>query len=123
MTSKTITLILALAMLQACSSESEAPSTSEASESSQSSASQGMVLSDLLATLPQSPDPESRNFQTLDGKGFDIELFAGKKVFVNFWATWCAPCIREIPSINRAAAELVDEPDLKKMILRFSDWS
>ena len=109
MTSKTITLILALSLLQACSSESETASTSESSESTPSSASQGVVMSDLLATLPQSPEPESRNFQTLDGKGFDIELFAGKKVFVNFWATWCAPCIREIPSINRAAAELADE--------------
>jgi thiol-disulfide isomerase/thioredoxin len=105
MTSKTITLILALTLLQACS-ESETTSTSE---SSLNSISQNTAMSELLATLPQSSEPESSNFQTLDGKGFDIELFAGKKVFVNFWATWCAPCIREIPSINRAAAELADE--------------
>jgi thiol-disulfide isomerase/thioredoxin len=109
MPSKTITLILALSLLQACSSESETASTSQSSESDQSSASQFAGMSELLATLPTSPEPESRNFQTLDGKGFDIELFEGKKVFVNFWATWCAPCIREIPSINRAAAELADE--------------
>ncbi len=63
----------------------------------------------LLASLPVDDDPTDNTFQTLDGRGFDIDLFEGEKVFVNFWATWCAPCIREIPAINNAAAELADE--------------
>lgn len=48
-------------------------------------------------------------FQTLDGKPLDLSAYAGKKVFLNYWATWCAPCIREIPAITRATAELEDE--------------
>jgi thiol-disulfide isomerase/thioredoxin len=54
-------------------------------------------------------DPNQTMYQDLQGQGFDISAFKGKKVFVNYWATWCAPCIREIPSIAEAAATLEPE--------------
>ena len=35
-----------------------------------------------------------------------ITDFRGRVVLVNFWATWCAPCIRELPSLDRLQAEM-----------------
>jgi thiol-disulfide isomerase/thioredoxin len=43
---------------------------------------------------------------TLDGGAFDAAKLAGKVVVVNFWATWCVPCIQEIPSFNKIQKEL-----------------
>lgn len=34
------------------------------------------------------------------GRAVALEDFGGKVVLLNFWATWCAPCVRELPSIN-----------------------
>jgi peroxiredoxin len=43
------------------------------------------------------------DFQLIDLEGERVNLqdFAGKKTFLNVWATWCPPCVREMPSIQK----------------------
>jgi thiol-disulfide isomerase/thioredoxin len=43
-----------------------------------------------------------------DGTEEDLAGLEGKVVLVNFWATWCAPCLSEIPELNRLAKEYGD---------------
>ena len=38
----------------------------------------------------------------LKGQTIDLNQYQGKAVFINFWATWCKPCIQEMPTIERA---------------------
>tara|TARA_R110002012_G_scaffold64308_4_gene169096 strand:+ start:28145 stop:28714 length:570 start_codon:yes stop_codon:yes gene_type:complete len=51
------------------------------------------------------------NWNLVDSKGlpFDFKEAAGKVVFVNFWATWCPPCIAEMPSIDNLYADYKEE--------------
>ena len=42
----------------------------------------------------------------LEGKEVDLTKFEGKTIFVNFWATWCRPCIQEMPSIAALQTQL-----------------
>jgi len=73
-------------------------------------------LSDSLATgemqnFSFAPQPEPAPAIALvgpDGEPLTLADFQGRIVLMNFWATWCAPCIHEMPSLDRLQAELGD---------------
>jgi len=46
----------------------------------------------------------------LDGRRHSLADYRGRVVLVNFWATWCAPCRAEMPSIERLRRSLEGEP-------------
>lgn len=45
----------------------------------------------------------------LNGDQIDLSAYEGKTVFINFWATWCKPCIQEMPTIESAEKALKAE--------------
>ncbi len=45
-------------------------------------------------------------FRTPDEAALDIAKFKGKVVLLNFWATWCAPCVKEMPALQKLQADL-----------------
>jgi len=45
-------------------------------------------------------------FMDLAGRRVRLADFAGQVVALNFWATWCAPCVEEMPSLDRLQAKL-----------------
>lgn len=55
-----------------------------------------------------SENPKAPDFalKDLDGKSVKLSDYEGKIVVLNFWATWCPPCIREIPDLIKASEEL-----------------
>ncbi len=52
----------------------------------------------------------SQNVKTIDEKGVKnlIENRGGKSLFINFWATWCLPCVEEFPDIVKLAEKYKD---------------
>ena len=61
------------------------------------------------------------DFDTIDLKGdiWSLSKLKGQVVFVNFWATWCAPCREEMPSMQRLYAKL--PKDKFEMIALFNN--
>jgi thiol-disulfide isomerase/thioredoxin len=53
----------------------------------------------------------SYQWQLLDATGqrVSLETYKGKIIFINFWATWCPPCIAEMPSMQKLYADYQDK--------------
>lgn len=51
--------------------------------------------------LPQPFPIALVDFTNLVGQSVNFEQYKGKVVVVNLWATWCPPCVRELPALNR----------------------
>ena len=44
---------------------------------------------------------EKINFKNINNETINLNEFENSLIIINFWATWCAPCIEEMPSLNR----------------------
>lgn len=62
-----------------------------------------------LSNIQQVPDLK---FKDENGKTVSLHALKGKVVFINLWATWCPPCIHEMPSINKLRQTFKDNDDL-----------
>ena len=54
--------------------------------------------------------------QDLDGGRFSLAAQRGRWVFVHFWASWCGPCRKEIPAIQRLVEKMRDAPLAMAMV-------
>lgn len=55
--------------------------------------------------------PFSYQIQDLEGKSTTVEIGQGKVVFLSYWATWCPPCIAELPSVQKLYNDYGDKVD------------
>jgi thiol-disulfide isomerase/thioredoxin len=65
-------------------------------------------LGEFIPASPLLPAP-AVSFVDLAGNTVSLSEFTGKIVLVNLWATWCEPCLREMPSLERVQSRLGDK--------------
>lgn len=59
-----------------------------------------------------SGDLSGIRFKDASGKEIDLGSLKGKVVFLNFWATWCPPCLAEMPSVNKLYNQFANDKDV-----------
>ncbi len=63
--------------------------------------------------------PVRIDFKLYDEEGniMEVAQLKGKTVFINIWASWCPPCIAEMPGINKLYQRFKDDPDISFLMI------
>lgn len=86
-------------------------------------ATQGMARQFVHFTRFKTAEPlPSLRLAGPDGNEAKLEAFRGKYILLNFWATWCAPCVKELPSLQ-ALSDNYKRPDFVIMAVSVDDPS
>ena len=88
-----VRVLIVSILLLACEKGSDNAPAGAPKASAAASAAEGPVVEG--ASAP------TFSFKTLDDKTASLSDFAGKVVLLNFWATWCVPCVEEMPALER----------------------
>jgi len=100
-----IVLLLGLALVAGC--DRQKPEASQANEAS-TPAAPDLVVKGVDRSQKGKPGPATV-FKNPDGGDISIAQFKGVPTLVNLWATWCAPCVKELPTLDKLAeAHIVD---------------
>jgi thiol-disulfide isomerase/thioredoxin len=64
------------------------------------------LASGTLEPVPEAPPAPTLRLPEMDGTMHGLAEHAGTVMLVNFWASWCPPCLKEVPSLERLRARL-----------------
>lgn len=74
-----------------------------------------------LEPEPRSGPAPALQLETLDGKATSLADMKGDFVVLNFWATYCAPCIQEWPALDTLANRFVEDSDVRVVAVSLDD--
>lgn len=76
-----------------------------------------LIAKEVAKKRIRKPAPSLKYLTTLDGKPVDTSAFRNKVVLIDFWATWCGPCMEEMPYIQKLYDVYKQHPDVVFMIV------
>src|SRR5690348_8875498 len=92
---RSILIVAGLLALAGCSKPQEQPAANQSA--AEAGPQKGVDRSHKGQVAP------AAEFKNPDGGDISIAKFKGTPVLVNLWATWCAPCVKELPTLDRLA--------------------
>lgn len=109
---RSLMVLLPLLTLAACDRQSDRPEQAQgASEAPASGDAKAPGMGKVDVSKRGTPAP-AMPFTGPDGAPATLSAFRGKPLLVNLWATWCAPCVAEMPTLDRLAAREKDRIQL-----------
>lgn len=102
----TATVVIALAAVAGGLAGEKPTASSLAQAAPRAVAAKSLTLDEAIRDLELIRPPKPKvaddfTIPTADGKSFKLSAQRGRAVFINFWATWCPPCLEEMPALER----------------------
>ena len=92
-----LAIAIAFVALAACQKQPEPPPANQVSPAAEAGPQKGVDRSHKGQPAPDAV------FKNPDGGDITLAKFKGVPVLVNLWATWCAPCVKELPTLDKLA--------------------
>lgn len=92
-------LVLALLAVSGCDRQKPQPQQGEATGARPAAAKSGIDRSRSGQAMPQAV------FRDPDGEEVALKEFVGRPLLLNLWASWCAPCVKELPTLDALSVE------------------
>ena len=82
----------------------------------------GVIKPDTESSIPDSDKFDySGKFTGINGERIDLDDFRGKTLFINLWATWCAPCRAEMPHISQLYKKLESHDNIEFLMIALDE--
>lgn len=106
----TLTSVLAIIMLMlGCSKNAQQKQTDQTTTATASASVSGGMVAELISVTPRAPKAANFSWKDSTGATVSFDQFKGKVTLINFWATWCGPCKKELPDLISLSNELAPQ--------------
>jgi peroxiredoxin len=102
-------LVALLVILAGCSQSDEDATRPSPSAGADVAVDRSLLTEIGLSAFANPPEGEAFSLATLDGSTTALSDYRGSWVLLNFWATWCGPCVAEMPSMERLYGQFKDD--------------
>lgn len=100
-----------LCLLGACTNSNSDKAMPNQQSQSQSQSQSQVQEDNGLQTVVEGKKAPDLSLVDKDGKPVTLADYAGKKIYINFWASWCKPCLEEMPQLEKVYQQYKDNPD------------